>query len=63
MQGYFHKIKETSGVKMSTDDVSALFGNIESIYDFNRYRIILYKHIIVLTSPFLLYDSRLYLRP
>jgi len=50
-------------VKMSTDDVSALFGNIESIYDFNRYRIILYKHIIVLTSPFLLYDSRLYLRP
>ena len=32
-----HEIRENSGVKMSAEDVSALFGNIELIYSFNRY--------------------------
>jgi len=32
-----HEIREASDVKMSAEDVSALFGNIELIYSFNRY--------------------------
>jgi len=34
-----YKIRETPGVKMSEEDLAALFGNIESIYSFNRYSI------------------------
>lgn len=37
LQGYLHKIREMAGVKMSAEDILVLFGNIESIYDFNRY--------------------------
>jgi len=37
LQGYLEKIREMAGVKMSAEDILVLFGNIESIYDFNRY--------------------------